>query len=1334
MLAAVPQGTTAPFTVSSGSATWNGSGTVGTISAANRSVLTWGNTTLGDTTTITNFNIGAGETYNFVLPSGGAILNRVSAGTNTTDTGFGGLGAAAAVINGTLISNGRVVVLANGNIVVGQGAQISTASGLVLSTLNEDNFNFTATGNIAGTGASQGNIFVGTGAAPASVIGSLNAHAGSVALNNVTVSGDLLVANTGAGALALTSAASTTVGGNLTVVTNNTAITQGAGALSVANGHTQLNSGTAATTLNTATNNFNTVGANTTGLAGGVSITDANIVTLAASNIGGDLAVVAGGTTDTIAIATNGTLAIGGNASFSQTASNNSSIVVGNNATVAGALNLVASNSSVSYSGAGNLTLGNGSVVGAALAAGVRSNLTVTTNGVLTIGNTVSVTGATSNNGVITLNAGSIVQNANITTASGNGTITLNATSGNITLGNVSNTGTGGIALRTAGGSINQSLGTTLATANTTGTSTINVTSAGTANLTNANQYAAGTTLQITAGTATINNTGSAGVLQIGTSNVTGNLNINQDAANNSIVLGVGTGTSAQNITVGGTINAIVAGTGTITDGDYSAFNVFGGLNLTTGAGGSITLDAATANGVLSPNIQFGQIKINTGGTATISERTGLNLSNVTAASLNASSLTGGIINTGDLNITGTANFTAASGQSSVITNATNSFGTINFLVAGGSATVGAAGTTLGAATNVTSGDVSITTTNGGNVTLAGGNIAGSLTINSSNGIETGAATLTNVGGNLSLTAANTGATAITQGAAGRFLVNGTTTVASQGNVSLNQGNDFVGGVVLNQASTTGDVVVNDLNNITISGNTGGNLNVAAGATGLAIDAAWNVVLGNLSVGSLNATATNGGGGNSGTITQQSGTSIHSEGTFRAVTNNGNIVLANNGNSAGRVEFFTNGATNNGTATISYTEDGTIRLGNVASNSNITLTSRFGSIIEDTNANSSFNARATLNVSAPNGSILIGATTNNVTTTTANVATLIASAPTGTVAVTSNANIVLNSVNANSLIVSATNNITQTNALNVFGSASFTTTNATVGNTTGTITLTNNANNFGPVTLNVAGAGRNVSVTENGTLNLRKVSMAGAGNGTVTLSSLNGDIIDTLLGGVILGGTVAQPGSGIVSLTAANGNIVFDDPTTEFPTNSGIGFNAQNVVLAPLGSAQLVLGAAGMTSVAGNLSVTSFIGNIGNAGDLNIAGNASFTTGNGNIQLGQSGNRFGTVKFTGNQVAINQVNDMNIVRGSTATGPAQLSSSTSYVTIDPSGTGIVSFGSTANITAGSSITLPDFFQAVGVLTVNAPGTKDLSALSIQGDLAGQTPVNLGTGTYVPPQP
>ncbi len=1342
LLATVP--TAIPFTVTSGTATWNAAGTTGTINSSNRAVLTWGTTAgtvplpylgITDGTTVSNFNILSGETFNFVLPSGGAVLNRVSAGSNTTNSIFNSLGAAAAVVNGQLLSNGQVVILANGNIIVGAGAQISTASGLVLSTLAETDFGFTATGNLALSGASQGTIYLGTGTAVASAIGNLSSYAGTVTSNNLTVSGDMILGQTGSGTgLVLTSASPTTVGGNFTATSNNGAITQGAGSLLAANGITSLSSGTAPITLGTATNDFKTLTINTTGLLGNATVVDANIITLGASNIGGDLSVTAAGTLDTTAIASSGTLAIGGNATIIATgAANNSGINIQNSSTVAGALLLSAANASVTWNGVGNLTLGNSTAAGATLTAGVRSNLTVTTNNVLTIGNTVSVTAATTNNGVITLTGGSIVQNANVTTASGNGTLTLNATAagGNITLGNVTNSGSGGVALRTAGGSINQVAGTTIVTANVTGqTSVVNV-GTGTANLTNANNFGTGTILQVTAGTATVNNTGATGSLTLGTTNVTGNYAVlNNGASNTGVVIGTGLGSAGQSITVGGVLSISTAGTGTITDNDYSPQNIFGGLNLTAGSG-AVTLDAAVANGSLSPSVQYGQIKINTTGAATIAERTTVNLGNITAASLNATSTQGGIINTGDLNITGAASFTSNVSSTSVITNGTNSIGTANFLASGGALTVAGGGVTLGATTNVTSGDLLITSTNGGVITLGGATVAGSLTINSSDSITTAALTNTTVGGNLSLTATNTGATSINQNATGFLKITGTTTIASSGNVTLNSGNDFIGPVVLNQAATTGDATIGSARNLTISGVSGGLVTALAGSpAGVSIDNPWNLVIGNLTVGSLSANATNGGGGNSGTITQAAGTSIFSYGLTQFTSQNANIIVGNNGNNFGRVEAKVNGT--DASRTVTIVEDGTMKVGNLSSRGSSSLTSRFGSIIEDPAANVVIANNGTLTATALNGSINIGNTTHTTGTTTGNVVAFVASAPTGSVTVQTSDSLALGAINANSLIVTATNNITQSAALNIFGTASFTTTNAGASRN---ITLTNSGNNFGPISVTLGNNTGNANITEDGTLNLRKVTMVGGGNSTFTATSVNGGIIDTGLGGVKLGGNSTASGSGVVTLTATNGNITIDDPTTDFFTSSGVSFNGKDVTLSILGTvgSSLVLGSAATPSVAtGNLIVSSALGNIANAGALSVTGNAFLQAFNGSIVINQPGVNFGTLKFIGQQVSISESSSMDILTGSASFGAANLVS-TGDLSIVNTG-GLVTFGSTVNLTSTGNITLPKLVQAAGLLRVTHTGTANLGALSISNDLGGITPVDVGTGAYTPPQP
>jgi hypothetical protein len=410
-----------------------------------------------------------------------------------------------------------------------------------------------------------------------------------------------------------------------------------------------------------------------------------------------------------------------------------------------------------------------------------------------------------------------------------------------------------------------------------------------------------------------------------------------------------------------------------------------------------------------------------------------------------------------------------------------------------------------------------------------------------------------------------------------------------------------------------------------------------------------------------------------------------------------------------------------------------MRVGNLASNSNITLRSNFGSIIEDTNADVLLNARATLNATAPNGSILLGGTTNTTTTVSGNVATFIANAPSGAVAVTSNNNITLGAINANSLSVTATNNISQSAALSVFGGANFTSTQTTE---TRAITLTNNANNFGPVSLSIGNETSTITVNEGNTLNLRRVTMPGGGNGTFTATSINGDIIDSGFAGVVLGGNATTTGTGVVTLSATNGNITFINPSTDIRSSSGLVFNAKDVTLSILGNATtpLLLGAVSAPSAAtGNLTVTNLLGSIGNSGAMTAGGTAFFQTPSGSISIGQSGVGFGVLKFIGQQVSISESGNMDIATGSTATQAANLVSGGNIAIVNVGG-GNVTFASTVNMTATGNINPANLLQAGGLLRVTHTGTADLSGLSIQSNLNGIAPVDAGTGAYVPPAP
>jgi len=352
-----------------------------------------------------------------------------------------------------------------------------------------------------------------------------------------------------------------------------------------------------------------------------------------------------------------------------------------------------------------------------------------------------------------------------------------------------------------------------------------------------------------------------------------------------------------------------------------------------------------------------------------------------------------------------------------------------------------------------------------------------------------------------------------------------------------------------------------------------------------------------------------------------------------------------------------------------------------------------------------------------------GLTTGNIT-----AASMVAA---GSAQIFSTGNLVLGATDVNSLLVTA-NAITQSGPLHVFGSASFTATNAAAPATSGGITLNDTGNNFGPITINVTAPNQNAAITEASTLNLRTVSLSlTGGNGTFSATSVGGDVIDTGLAGVKLGGSSPGGtnviGSGIVTLNATNGNIVIDDPTSDVLTNAGVAFNAKNVTLSVLGSpgVSLVLGANGTASTAsGNLTASSALGNIGSGGAFTVGGVASFQTGTGNITIDQANTGFGTLRFIGNQVRIGEAGNMDILTGSSAFGPAQLVAGGS-IQIVP-GDGTVTFGNTVAFQANGNITLRQM-QAVGIVTLSHTGTANLSALSKSTDLNSRDPIDLGVG-------
>lgn len=806
----------------------------------------------------------------------------------------------------------------------------------------------------------------------------------------------------------------------------------------------------------------------------------------------------------------------------------------------------------------------------------------------------------------------------------------------------------------------------------------------------------------------------------------------------------------------------VTRGAFAITDDDDVSFTVSGALNLATN-GGNVVFDSQIGSG--RGFGQLGQLNVNARGgdligNVTVHERTTIGIGNVSANVLTVNSTGGNIIfqptniplgatyatsittvsaraTSAGATITQTTALTLAGGNSTmnssggtILDNSTNSLG--------GNVTVfGGANNTLVTNSNFSLGiSTSVTGTNRLTVTAVDplGVAARNITIlnggNATNATLNASGTISVAGGvfaNLTLNATNLAASAnaISQPAANVVTVNNTLTVGTAAGAVALGGNisNTIANLVVNE--TPGGITVGTTGNLTVRGSTSGAVTASAGVSNIA--GTYGISLGNLTAGSLTLSAANGTGnvttdGVSGAITQQSGTSLGILGPISATTFGGNITLANANNNFGRIDLNT-GSPASGVITL--VERDTAKIGNLNSANAATVTSAFGSIIEDTVGLTQLNVPS-LTATANAGSINLG--TAGVTSGTISAATLNAS---GAVAILSSGNLTLAASSGNTLTATAGNNLAQSGRLSVYGLTSLT--------AAGNITLGDTANNFGPVSATVTGVGSSISITENGTLNLRKVTMANTSTGSFTAQSVNGDIVDTGLGGVIPGGRTTGVGSAAVSLTAQNGNIVLDDPTTDIATSGGVNFNAKNVTLSVLGAAPIVLGSAGSTSVAaGNLTVTSATGNIGNGGNLTASGVATFQTGNGSINLTAAGNQFGSLRFSSalagaSTVNIAQSGNMNVLTGSTAVGGVTLASG-GNITVTNSGGGVVSFGGTALLSATGSITLPKLVQAVGTITVNAGGTKDLSALSLAGDLGSRAPVSFGAGSYLPPSP
>jgi hypothetical protein len=1230
----------------------------------------------------------------------------------------------------------------------------------------------TATANLTGASVTTGNILTTAGtnytAAPTVTFvgGGSNPVTAAVATNTLAV--------TGAGNVSLTTNATANITGTIAPANN---VTVTAAAISATSNGNIGNS--------TATANVVTL----TATAGNIILPSITANTLTVSDTGGNITQAGGISLGSATVNGTATFNAGSTGNITLNNSNNASpnlfvTLVGNTANLTNQGNIVVANATLA-GGFGidttGSTFGNGTVtlgLGAGSAAPVitvNGPLTITTNGsdvsddpaaketvlgAVTVNTMGAGYGQIANN--VTITAGTGFLSAPSVTITGNSggvaaaaTASINTTTTSLTTINITNSGGGfntssaAPVITIAGGGTPTTSATVSRVLGSGGTVAATVTGNGTG-------YFAPPRVVIGAAPSGGTNATATAIINTATGQVVGIDMTNLGSGYTSVpsITLIGGGTVGQPAASFAT-SIIPAGNVSFTAATSQGSGTYGQFTVTAGSVNlqeSTTLNIAsiTSSGSVTANSSAGDVLIN--GPITTYNNSGVSLR------ANRGSLTEagtGLISAGTGTLT--ANVNGSSGNVT-LTNAANVFGTLSYNASSSSTVANIvvsssvnANTVAGGSGNFTLSTVSP----GQNITITAGNYNGTATFNSAGSINLTSNNSTNsvTARNLVLIAGDTGASSITQNRAGASQivnVNGTLTLSTAGGVTLNgTNNPSLGNIVLsNVTSTTNEIKLSTRGNITgISGTALGTVNLTSGTVGQnSIPSASSITLGNLNVGNLVASAQNGGydgdgqnnplNGASGDIKQASGSRLHVDNTLTAIAfNGGNVALTNNGNSAGRVQLSTGGTyptaagnfttTNNTTSggSISYTEDPTIRLGALQTAGNATLISRFGSIVDDS-AGTVINVGGLLTLSAPNGSVLL--TTGN---TTGPIAAASANAS-GSVVLSTGTDITLGSINANSLTVTA-NSISQSAPLGIFGLSSFTA-------SAGGINLTNDRNNFGPIAITVAAANQNVAVTEGTTLNLRSFSMPGGGNGTVTINSVNGDIIDTGLQGVVLGGTAATSGSGAVSLLAANGNITIDDPTSNINTSAGLGFTAKNVVISILGSAgsNITLGTASQNATAtGNLTVTNIQGGINQAAPIRVGGTASFQaapSAAGAINLTNVNNGFGLVQFSGNTVNLTESGNMDIATGSNAFGAARLISVQGHIGITSVGSGVVTFGSTVYLQAATDITLPKLVTATGQLTLSHTGTANLSALSITSDLNGITPLDLGSGPYVPP--
>jgi hypothetical protein len=595
-------------------------------------------------------------------------------------------------------------------------------------------------------------------------------------------------------------------------------------------------------------------------------------------------------------------------------------------------------------------------------------------------------------------------------------------------------------------------------------------------------------------------------------------------------------------------------------------------------------------------------------------------------------------------------------------------------------------------------------------------------------------------GGSLSLSGSGAG-TAINQDGATSLTVVGASTFTSTagGNIDLvgNGQNNFQGTVILNQ--TTGNISLNNGQN--------------------------RLTLGTSVLGSGAVVFQTGGD-----ITQGAGTTITADGiaTFNAIGGAITLVGAGNNNFAGIVNLTGGGSTqitdgvggltlgnvNTGNLTaITTAAGGLLNLGGGTVSGVLTANSNNGAISQS----APLTVTSTTSISAGAASITLtqnndfqGAVTllnsggNAIQVTDANNLIL------GTVTAAGGGAVTISFGRTGTAGLSQTGVLTSGNLTLLANTAEAELSNVDLGNQANVIS--------GTITVdNTAGAGarigdfklRNtyvpappgtplspiVNLTSAAVPNLQNLTIIYDGTGYTGGYAVPGLSASTM--NIQTGGAITQGGiltvTGAATFETANANInlglanQFSGPVNLTTTGAG----TVNLVNA----ANLTLGTVSMGSGGLTVSTAAANGNITQTGSLVLTGNASFAAGAGNITLSNSGNDFGNIQVTGNNVTLvdrtgltffpdgsNIAGTLSVTAGGDVLWDNTVNSATTVT--------IQSTGDVGVILAGGDGAVLGSIQAAGTFTLQSPATINLNEVGVGVDISTPQLQNLTVGSLV----